>query len=319
MSVPEHIAIRCASLSKSYDSTEALKGLDLTVPANSIFGLLGPNGAGKSTTMKLLTRQIAPTSGTAWVAGVQITDQRSDARSRIGYLSEQPAFYSWMTGYEFLRFVGELFGLAPTLSRKRCHELLELVDLTGAAKKKIGAYSRGMRQRLGIAQALMNQPEVLLLDEPISALDPIGRKDVLELLAGLKEQTTVFFSSHILEDVDRICDEVAVLNHGVLLVQAPTQALKEQYTQPMITIELEADASVLISLLKQESYIQDVQVMGAQARVLVTDLELAKRCLPECLVNAHLPLLRYEVALPTLEDVFVHLIDEVTTPSGETK
>jgi ABC-2 type transport system ATP-binding protein len=314
MSVPEHIAIRCIGLSKRYDSTEALKGLDLTVPANSIFGLLGPNGAGKSTTMKLLTRQIAPTRGTAWVAGVQVTDRRSDARSRTGYLSEQPAFYAWMTGYEFLYFVGELFGLAPAVSRKRCHELLELVGLADAAKKKIGAYSRGMRQRLGIAQALMNQPEVLLLDEPISALDPIGRKDVLELLARLKGQTTVFFSSHILEDVDRICDAVAILNHGVLLIQASTQALKEQYAQPMITIELETDAGVLGSLLKHESYVQDVQVMGTQARVLLTDLERAKHCLPECLVNAHLPLLLYEVAMPTLEDVFVHLIDEAITP-----
>src|SRR5262249_17937417 len=156
------------------------------------------------------------------------------------------------------------------------------------------------------------QPEVLLLDEPVSALDPIGRKEVLELLAKLKEQSTVFFSSHILTDVDRICDEVAVLDHGKLLAQAPTQALKEQYAQPIITIELETDASVLVNLLKQESYIQNVEVKGAEARILVTDLTTAKRCLPECLTNAHLPLLRYEVTLPTLEDVFVRLIDEDT-------
>src|SRR5215472_1515792 len=241
MSAPEQFAIRCTSLRKSYGPVEALKGLDLTVPANSIFGLLGPNGAGKSTTMKLLTRQIAPTAGQAWVAGVPITGQAVDVRSRIGYLSEQPAFYPWMTGYEFLNFIGGLFGLAPVAKRKRCDELLELVRLTDAAKKKIGSYSHGMRQRLGIAQALVNQPEVLFLDEPVSALDPIGRKEVLEMLAQLKGKSTVFFSSHILADVDRVCDEVAVLYRGKLLVQSPTQVLKEQYAQPVITIEVESD------------------------------------------------------------------------------
>lgn len=318
MSIPEEVAIRCDGLGKIYGRLEALKRLDLTVPMHSIFGLLGPNGAGKSTTIKLLTRQIAPTAGRAWVVGVPITGQAADVRSRIGYLSEQPAFYPWMTGREFLDFIGELFGLSPGVRRQRSDELLELVGLTGAARRKIGGYSHGMRQRLGIAQALINQPEVLILDEPISALDPIGRKEILELLAGLKGQSTVFFSSPILAEVDRICDEIAVLHRGVLLAQAPTQALQEQYAQPLITIELETDANVLVSLLGQESYVQAVEVKGAEARVLVTDLALAKRCLPECLVNAHLPLLRYEVTLPTLEDVFVRLIEKETAVSGET-
>jgi ABC-2 type transport system ATP-binding protein len=318
MSIPEGVAIRCDGLRKTYGKLEALKGLDLTVSTHSIFGLLGPNGAGKSTTIKLLTCQIVPSAGRAWVVDVPISGQAADVRSRIGYLSEQPAFYPWMTGREFLDFIGELFGLSSGVRRQRSDELLQLVGLTGAARRKIGGYSHGMRQRLGIAQALINQPEVLILDEPVSALDPIGRKEILELLAGLKGHSTVFFSSHILADVDRICDEIAVLDRGVLLAKAPTQALKEQYAQPIITIELETDANVLVSLLGQESYVQAVEVKGAEARVLVTDLALAKRCLPECLVNAHLPLLRYEVALPTLEDVFVRLIEKETALSGET-
>lgn len=316
MFVPEQLAIRCAGLRKSYGPLEALKGLDLTVSTNSIFGLLGPNGAGKSTTMKLLTRQIAPTGGQAWVAGMPISGKADDVRNRIGYLSEQPAFYTWMTGYEFLNFVGELFGLAPVVRRKRCNELLALVDLADAGKKKIGAYSHGMRQRLGIAQALVNQPEVLFLDEPVSALDPIGRKEVLELLAQLKGKSTVFFSSHILTDVDRICDEIAVLDHGRLLVQAPTQALKEKYAQPVITIELESDASVLSDLLRQEPYVQRVEIKDILASVLVSDLAVAKQRLPMLLVEAKLPLLRYEVTLPTLEDVFVRLIEEETLEAG---
>lgn len=313
MPIPEPYAIRCSGLSKRYGTSEALIGLDLTVSTNSIFGLLGPNGAGKSTTMKLLTRQIAPSGGHAWVAGVPMTGQTTDVRSRIGYLSEQPAFYSWMSGFEFLSFVGELFGLASAVRRKRCGELLELVGLADAAKKKIGAYSHGMRQRLGIAQALMNQPEVLFLDEPVSALDPIGRKEVLEMLAHLKGKSTVFFSSHILSDVDRICDEIAVLHHGRLLVQAPTQALKEQYAQPVITIELESDASLLSDLLSREPYVRQIEIKENQASVLVGDLALAKQHLPMLLAQAQLPLLRYEVTLPTLEDVFVRLIKEEPT------
>lgn len=317
MTESEQFAIRCAGLSKSYGKAEALKGLDLAVPAKSIFGLLGPNGAGKSTTMKLLTRQIAPTSGQAWVAGVPITGQTSDVRSQIGYLSEQPAFYSWMTGPEFLNFVGELFGLAPATRRQRVNELLELVDLTRAKRKRISAYSHGMRQRLGIAQALMNQSEVLFLDEPVSALDPLGRKEVLELLASLKGKCTVFFSSHILADVDRICDKVAILHHGHMLVQATTQELKEQYARPVITIELETDASILPDLLHQETYVQKIEIKEAQASILVSDLAIAKQRLPELLVQSHLPLLRYEVALPTLEDVFVQLVNG--EPTGARK
>lgn len=310
MSNPEPYAIRCAGLSKRYGSAQALIGLDLAVPANSIFGLLGPNGAGKSTTMKLLTRQIAPSGGKAWVAGVPISGQAADVRNRIGYLSEQPAFYSWMTGFEFLNFVGELFDLDAILRRKRCDELLELVGLTNAAKKRIGAYSHGMRQRLGIAQALMNQPEVLFLDEPVSALDPMGRKEVLEMLASLKGKSTVFFSSHILTDVDRICDEVAVLHKGKLLVQSPTQSLKEQYAQPVITIEVESDGSALSNLLSQEPYVQRVDLQENRAKALVSDLALAKERLPMLLAQARLPLLLYEVTLPTLEDVFVKLIEK---------
>jgi ABC-2 type transport system ATP-binding protein len=317
MAVSEEFAIRCAGLSKTYGSVEALKGLDLTVPRHSIFGLLGPNGAGKSTTIKLLTRQIAPTSGQAWVAGAPITGQTADVRSRIGYLSEQPAFYGWMRGSEFLDFVGELFGLKPSLYRARRAELLELVGLVDAAKRKIAGYSHGMRQRLGIAQALMNSPEVLLLDEPISALDPLGRKEVLELFVRLKSSTTIFFSSHILADVDRVCDEVAVLHHGMLLAQAHTTELKERYAQPAITVELGADAHALSDLPKQETYVQRVEINGNQAVIFVSDIATATRYLPAALARTELPLLRYGVSTPTLEDVFVQLINEKTPEKGE--
>lgn len=317
MALAEQTAIRCTDLRKTYGRVEALKGLTLRVPRASIFGLLGPNGAGKSTTIKLLTRQIAPTGGQAWVAGAPITGRTSDVRSRIGYLSEQPAFYPWMRGDEMLDFVGELFRLSPSVYRTRRAELLELVGLKDAARRRIGGYSHGMRQRLGIAQALMNAPEVLVLDEPVSALDPLGRKEVLELFTSLKGQATIFFSSHILSDVDRVCDEVAVLNQGTLLAHDSTTALKERYARPAIAVELGVPADALKDLGAQEPSIQRVDIQGTRAIIGVTDLDTATRALPAALARSGLPLLRYEVAVPTLEDVFVQLLHDTHTQTEE--
>ncbi|HEY1353560.1 MAG TPA: ABC transporter ATP-binding protein [Ktedonobacteraceae bacterium] len=310
MATPAEAAIYCADLRKAYGRIVALKGLTLSVPRHSIFGLLGPNGAGKSTLLKLLTRQIAPTGGQAWVAGAPISGRSTDVRSRIGYLSEQPAFYPWMQGDEMLDFVGQLCRLSPPVYRKRRAELLELVGLKDAARRRIGGYSHGMRQRLGIAQALMNAPEVLFLDEPVSALDPSGRKEILELFSSLRGQATIFFSSHILADVDRVCDEVAVLNQGILLTQAATTALKERYARPMIALELGTQADVLSGLGEQERWVQSVAISGTRASIAVTDLETATRALPAAIARSGLPLLRYEVAIPTLEEVFVQLLSE---------
>jgi ABC-2 type transport system ATP-binding protein len=317
MAIPAEMAIHCAGLRKVYGRVVALKGLTLSVPRHSIFGLLGPNGAGKSTLLKLLTRQIAPTDGQAWVAGAPITGQTTDVRSRIGYLSEQPAFYNWMRGDEMLDFVGELCRLSPPAYRKRRAELLELVGLKNAARRRIGGYSHGMRQRLGIAQALMNAPEVLFLDEPVSALDPSGRKEILELFTSLRGQATIFFSSHILSDVDRVCDEVAVLNRGILLTQAATTALKERYARPMIAVELGTEADVLSNLGEQERWVQSVEINGTRASIAVTDLETATRALPAALARSGLALLRYEVAIPTLEDVFVQLLRETDSQEAQ--
>lgn len=310
MALPAQAAIRCVDLRKVYGRFEALKGLTLSIPRHSIFGLLGPNGAGKSTTIKLLTRQIAPTGGQAWVAGASITGRSSEAGSRIGYLSEQPAFYTWMRGEELLDFVGELSRLSSAVYRKRRAELLELVGLKDAARRRIGGYSHGMRQRLGIAQALMSAPEVLFLDEPVSALDPLGRKEILDLLSALRGRATIFLSSHILADVDRVCDEVAVLNRGTLLAHASTTALKARYAHPVIAVEMGAEADTLYRLCEQETYIQRMEINGPRASICVTDLDVATRSLPAALASSGLPLLRYEVVVPTLEEVFVQLLHE---------
>ncbi|PYV28950.1 MAG: ABC transporter, partial [Acidobacteria bacterium] len=179
----------------------ALDGLNLRVEASEIFGLLGPNGAGKSTTLKILLRLVFPTSGTARILGREVDDVSLHAR--IGYLPENPYFYDYLTAEEFLNYAGELFGLGSAERRRRVGELLERVDLVGSRNVPLGKFSKGMVQRLGIAQALINDPDVLFLDEPMSGLDPLGRREVRDLMLELRARgKTVFFSTHILSDAE---------------------------------------------------------------------------------------------------------------------
>ena len=193
----------------------ALDGLDLRVEGSEIFGLLGPNGAGKSTTLKILLRLIFPTSGTARILGRDAGDV--SLRARVGYVPENPYFYDHLTGEEFLNYAGQLFGLAASERRRRVDELIERVGLSDSRRVPLGKFSKGMTQRLGIAQALINDPEVLFLDEPMSGLDPLGRREVRDLILRLKaEGKTVFFSTHILSDAEMLCDRVAILNQGRL-------------------------------------------------------------------------------------------------------
>ncbi len=198
-------AIVTDALVKEYGKVKAVDGLNLAVTEGAIFGFLGPNGAGKTTTIRMLTGMARPTSGSAKVAGVNLGSD-GQVRARIGYLPEEPAFYTWMSPLEFLDHVGRLFGIGSSDRKVRSKELLAQVGLSEVAKRRIGGFSRGMRQRMGLAQALINRPEVLFLDEPVSALDPGGRKEVLDMIQGLRGQCTVFMSTHILADVERVCD-----------------------------------------------------------------------------------------------------------------
>lgn len=197
---------------------QALDQLSLTVSQGETFGLLGLNGAGKTTTLKLLLGLLRPTSGEVSVLGHQPGDTRSLAR--IGFLPETPYFYSYLSAYEFLEFSGRLFRLSKKERQDRSKELLELVGLTDSAKKPIGKFSKGMMQRLGIAQSLLNDPELIFWDEPTSGLDPIGRLDVRTILHTLKKRgKTVFFNSHLLPDVSEVCDRIGILNRGKLVYE----------------------------------------------------------------------------------------------------
>ena len=217
-------AIRIENLRKDFGTVHAVDGLNLTVEPGKIFGFLGPNGAGKTTTIRLLTGLARPSSGKGWVGDVDIADSRKVA-AHIGYLPEDPAFYNWMSPVEFLDHVGRLFGYSDGADIKHAPRRCWSRWVSPRCAKHHMAASRGMRQRMGLAQALVNRPEVLFLDEPASALDPAGRKEVLEMIAGLRGQCTVFMSTHILADVERVCDTVGIINHGKLVVEAPQAEL----------------------------------------------------------------------------------------------
>jgi ABC-2 type transport system ATP-binding protein len=307
-------AVVCEGLTKHYGKMVAVDHLDLHIGEGIIFGFLGPNGAGKTTTLKILIGLSRATSGKAWVAGEEVTLNSSALQSRIGYLPEEPAFYNWMTAREYLSFVGELFSLSHPDIKKRSDELLEMVDLSKASSRRIGGYSRGMKQRLGIAQALMNRPAVLLLDEPCSALDPIGRMEVLDTLVKLKQQkTTVFMSSHILNDVERVSDIVAVVDKGKLLVQAGVDDLRRRFAHSTIEMEFENYSDSLLSSLRKAAGVDRVQKVDRPGNVPLMRLHAAdplqaERELLKLVAASGMPLRRYEVMLPSLEEVFVELV-----------
>ncbi len=299
-------------LTKHYGSILALDGLDLDVPAGSVFGLLGPNGAGKTTTLRLLAGTARATRGTAFVAGVEVGLDRPALRSRLGYLDQEPRFYGWMTGRQLLELIARLHGLAAAGLRERVAAQLERVGLAGAGDRRIGGYSSGMRQRLGIAQALLHGPKVVLLDEPVASLDPEGRRDVLELIAGLRCETTVLFSSHILSDVERICDRVAILERGRLLADAPLAELLASRVRPAYRLvpatpvdpRLASVASRIVGL----PWVARVDTKPDEVRVTTTDDTPASVRILAAVADAGLELDTFERVKPTLEDVFLELV-----------
>jgi ABC-2 type transport system ATP-binding protein len=302
--------IQIENLHKYYGLVHALDGLNMTVDPGVVYGFLGPNGAGKTTTLRILTGLARPTSGRAAVAGVDLSADGRSLSRRIGFLPEEPAFYPWMTPREFLDYLGQLHGLSMAERTERVRELLELVNLSEAGKRRIGGFSHGMRQRLGLAAALVHRPEVLMLDEPVSALDPAGRKEVLELIEGLAGQCTILMSSHILADVERVCTVVGIIAQGRMIVQSPREALMDRYAQPVFEAEGEDTLSMnrWAESLKSQKWVAAISVNGSVLRVTVSDVERARKGLLASAVAQDVALRRYEEVRPSLEDIFLQLV-----------
>jgi ABC-2 type transport system ATP-binding protein len=308
-------AISTTDLTKHFPGVRALEGLNIEVPQGSIYGFLGANGAGKTTALKILAGLSRPTAGSASIAGVPLTAGESYKRA-IGYLGQEPRFYGWMTGRETLRYVAGFYPWVQDPIDRRITDTLELTGIAAAADRPTRTYSGGMRQRLGIAQALIGRPQVLLLDEPASALDPVGRRDVLDLMDGLRGHATIFYSTHILDDVQRVSDHVAILDQGRLVRAAPTQELLGSFTHDRVRVVVrgvtDATAGGLAALpdvasVELEARSADEATFGIQARPGKT--EAVQRAVTRYAVEADFTLVSNAPERADLEEVFLRLID----------
>ena len=233
-------ALKIDNLHKSFGKNTIINGLSMSIPENTIFGFLGKNGAGKTTTMKMILGFLKKDEGSIEVFGEEVSFGQSKTNRFIGYLPDVPEFYGYMTAKEYLNLCGAITGLSKNEIENKSEELLELVGLRDV-NKRISGYSRGMKQRLGIAQALLNSPKLLMCDEPTSALDPLGRKEILDIILKIKDFTTVIFSTHILSDVEAICDHVAVLDKGKNVLEGSIDELKNIKRKNTIKIRFKSD------------------------------------------------------------------------------
>jgi len=306
-------AIQIQDLHKRYGEVRALDGLQLEVQKGSIYGFLGPNGAGKTTTLRILSGLARADSGKVTIDG-DAEVAVNHPSNHIGYLPEEPAFYTWMTPNEFLDYTGEIFHLDAKTRKARASELIELSGLKEAQKRKIGGFSHGMRQRLGFAQAMMNEPDVLLLDEPVSALDPAGRKEILELIQSLRGRCTILMSTHILADVERVCDTIGIIDKGRMVIQADRGELLNRYAVSAIDVELANGSAAKIEEIKATfERIDGVSSVGIEQNTLHIAAQDVQPILPrlmQMIMAQGVQVNKIEVVRPSLEDIFMQLTGE---------
>lgn len=296
--------LHIANLHKSFGDKEVLRGLNLSVPEHSVFGFIGKNGSGKTTAMKTVLGLLKADLGEITVNGERAVYGQTATNRYIGYLPDVPEFYSFMTAAEYLEFCSEITGMCRVDSQGRIRELLSLVGLSDE-KHRIKGFSRGMKQRLGIAQALLNRPKLLICDEPTSALDPIGRKEILDILLAVREQTTVLFSTHILSDVERICTDIAFLNDGAVHIHGKLSEIKLQYRKEEYILETEKDSEAEIinrafpSMRKSEAN-----------QLVFSEKDYSLEHILHFLADKRISLVKLARREPTLESLFVEAVEK---------
>ena len=293
--------LRITDLHKSFGDKQVLKGLSIAVPQHSIYGFIGKNGAGKTTTMKTVLGLLKADSGDITVNGERAAYGQTSTNRYIGYLPDVPEFYSFMSAPEYLSFCGEITGMKSAESRERSKELLALVGLS-EEKHRIKGFSRGMKQRLGIAQALLGRPKLLICDEPTSALDPVGRKEILDILLSLREQTTVLFSTHILSDVERICTDVALLDNGKVSIQGKLSDIKSRYRSREYQLETE-NSSDTAALTQRFPAMKSLE----GNRLVFSESDISSFDVLSFVSDKRISLLKFERMEPTLESLFMEV------------
>lgn len=299
-------ALKIENLHKSFGTNKIINGLSMSIPENTIFGFLGKNGAGKTTTMKMILGFLKKDEGSIKVFGEEVSFGQSKTNQFIGYLPDVPEFYGYMTAKEYLNLCGAITGLSKNEIKNKSVELLELVGLRDV-NKRISGYSRGMKQRLGIAQALLNSPKLLICDEPTSALDPLGRKEILDIILKIKDFTTVIFSTHILSDVEAICDHVVVLDKGKNVLEGSIDELKNIKRKNTIKIRFKSDKELkafksldkfsnlvtnkkgdTLYLTDEENQLKDIDILYELYKLNIFPLEI-------------------KIEEPTLENIFMEV------------
>jgi len=293
-------------LTKRYGGMTAVDGISFTLGKSRATALLGPNGAGKSTTLAMLCGLLQPTAGHVRMAAAE----REDRRKRIGYLPQHPVFFNWMTGREYMRFAGELFGLKGKRLEKRADELLARLGLGDAAKRRIIGYSGGMKQRLGIAQAMIHEPELLILDEPVSALDPVGRRELIDLLLALRKETSLLFSTHVLPDAEELCQDILIMNKGRIALAGDIEEIRLTHRKPLVTIVSEQPLADFASTLEKHPFIRSWKLAGSgkELQLEVEESQEARPLLLAELARRAIPVVRFEASYSSLESLFLEVV-----------
>lgn len=294
--------LEISHVSKRFGNKEVLKDITFSVPENCVFGFIGRNGAGKTTTMKSILGLLQIDGGEITVCDEKVRYGQTHTNQYIGYLPDVPEFYSYMTAKEYLKLCGEVTGMSSSKIKERSDELLELVGLANE-KHRIKGYSRGMKQRLGIAQALIHKPKLLICDEPTSALDPVGRKEILDILSAAKEQTSVLFSTHILSDVEKICDRIALLEGGEILRSGTIEEAKHFHYEPTIELLLQ-NTDDIQKVLDAFSFAEHHEGMIIFKNASASQNEE----ILSFLATRRIPIIRFERHEPNLEDLFMEVI-----------
>lgn len=294
-------------LLKAYKDMTAVRGVDFSLSEGKCIALIGPNGAGKTTILRILAGLLKQTDGDVTFSG---KEANADIREFIGYLPQYPVFPSWMTAREFLLFSGEIASLPKEEAARRAEDLAEQVGITDALDKRISDFSGGMKQRLGIAQAIIHSPELLLLDEPVSSLDPIGRRDVLTLLERLKKEMTILFSTHILNDAEEVCDELLLLHQGEIMEAGPMEALRQKYQTSVIELEFQENPEQYLKKLKSLPGIMDCKLERQIIKIPAADIAEARKSIFQTATEENWPIIGFNLNRASLEDLFMKAVKQ---------
>ncbi|MCM3537357.1 ABC transporter ATP-binding protein [Priestia endophytica] len=294
------------NVTKSFKGRVAVSNFSMELHSGECLGLIGPNGAGKSTLIKIIADIISSSEGEVLLNGKNVSKMKRE----IGYLPQYPNFFPWMTAKETLMFMGQLSGLKKAELTKSISNILIKVGLDGTEDLKVSTFSGGMKQRLGIAQALLHKPSLIIMDEPVSALDPIGRREVLNLIENIKKDTTVLLSTHILSDVEEICDRFVIIKDGMKMEDTTIRELLKRNSKSKLSMEITLKDFEWINVAKNLSYVKDIEVTGNKVKIEVRNLEKNKTLLLKHALDYNVDIIKFQMYNDTLEDMFLKMVVE---------